>query len=114
MKLLNLDWSMWFYGMWVAIVTGSTNSILAVFTLKLMDDTVFNRELGKFIQYLMILAVVGGVKDFVLYLNSHQAPAIISQDTRASVHVEQLGDGTLTKTVKTRVEETVAREPEKP
>jgi len=114
MKLLNLDWSMWFYGMWVAFATGASNSVIAGLTLKVMDDTVFNREPGTMLKYVGSLFVIGAVKDFFLYINAHPAPAIVSQDTRASVHVEQLGDGTLTKTVKTRVEETVAREPEKP
>ena len=80
----NLDWDDWFYGLWVAVATGSSNAALNGMGLNLLDST-FNIYSGKFWAAFAMFLVIGGVKDFLLYINKRPAPARMNKRVTDSV-----------------------------
>jgi hypothetical protein len=84
MKLLqNLDWDDWLYGMWVAIATGSSGSVLAGMFVNVVVPNVTK---GQFWTLLGGFFVLGAVKDFFLYINKNPAPKRkITTDTQVIV-----------------------------
>lgn len=66
----NLDWDDWFYGMWVAIGTGASTSVLS----GLFVNQIIPGSQDKFWKLLSGFFVLGAVKDFFLYINKNPAP----------------------------------------
>ena len=72
MKLFsNLDWDDWLYGMWVAVATGASGSVLAGL---FVNTVVPNVSKGQFWMLLGGFFVLGAAKDFFLYINKNPAP----------------------------------------
>jgi len=70
----NLDWGNWMYGLWVAVIGGASNGVLAGLGLTLVDPKDFNFSTAAFRKMVIGLFVVSAVKDFFLYLAQHPAP----------------------------------------
>ncbi len=87
----NLDWDDWFYGLWVAIATGSSNAAVNGMGLNLLDSKDFNIYTAKFWSAIGMFLVFGGIKDFLLYINKRPAPARINKRVTDSVEVPGVG-----------------------
>lgn len=102
----NLDWDDWLYGMWVALATGSSGSVLA----GLFVNTVIpNVSKGQFWTLLFGFFVLGGVKDFFLYINKNPAPKRIPVTVTDSIKVP--GGAEVTHVVQTSVAESAESKP---
>lgn len=74
----NLDWDDWFYGMWVAIGTGASSSVInGVFV-----NAVVPAAQDKFWLLICGFFVTGAIKDFFLYINKNPAPKRTNIDTK--------------------------------
>ncbi len=74
----NLDWDDWFYGMWVAVATGASGSVLAGL---FVNTVVPNVSKSQFWTLLGGFFVLGAAKDFFLYINKNPAPKRTQIDT---------------------------------
>ena len=79
--LKNMDWQNWLEGMWVAVVGGASNAVLAGMTLNFVDPKDFNVRSHEFYQVVVSLFVVSAIKDFFLYLSQNPLPRLISKTT---------------------------------
>ncbi len=70
----NLDWGNWGYGLWVAVIGGASNGVIAGLGLTIIDPQNFNFSTAAFRKMVIGLFVVSAVKDFFLYLAQHPAP----------------------------------------
>lgn len=96
---MKLAWGIWVYGMWVAVVGGASNAVVAGLGLNLMDPMDFNTHQRKFWYMVGGLFAISAAKDFFLYLAQHPAPkireetiAIITQSGQPPVTVATTKD----------------------
>jgi hypothetical protein len=91
----NLDWDDWLYGMWAAVASGASGSVLA----GLFVNTVIpNVTKGQFWTLLVGFFVLGGVKDFFLYINKNPTPKRIKTK---ETNTAEVGDVKIKQTIET-------------
>lgn len=91
---MKLDWGAWIYGMWMAVAGGAANSVVAGMGLLIIDPKDFNTQQARFWGYVAGLFVVSAVKDFFIYIAQHPAPAILREESVATI--SQPGQPTVT------------------
>ncbi len=87
----NLDWGNWAYGMWVAVIGGASNGVIAGLGLTLIDPKTFNTSTAAFRKMVIGLFVVSAVKDFFLYLAQNPAPKEVTKTTTFVTSVDTQG-----------------------
>ncbi len=91
---MKLDWGAWIYGMWMAVAGGAANSVVAGMGLLVIAPGEFTLQQGRFWGYIFGLFVLSGVKDFFIYIAQHPAPAILREESVATI--SQPGQPTVT------------------
>ncbi len=88
---MKLDWGNWLYGLWVAVVGGASNGVVAGVGLNLMDPKDFNTQQKRFWWLVGGLFAIGAAKDFFLYLSQHPAPVILTKSTTSMTATDAKG-----------------------
>jgi hypothetical protein len=110
---MSLDWGNWLYGLWVAVIGGASNGVVAGLGLNLMDPKDFNAQQSRFWYMVGGLFLLAAGKDFFIYLAQHPAPAIktTTEVTGIKTVTAPTGETTVTTLQKTTTVETPAAPP---
>jgi hypothetical protein len=107
-------WSKWLYGLVAAGIGGGASAAYGALSVTIVDPKDFNPSTSKFYQVAALMFGFGALTSFMMYLKEHPVPDLVSSSKHESTTVEQLqgtGDGSLVKTVVSKVEEKVEVKP---